>query len=574
MTQETTRRGYFRNADHAGCQDTRKSTSRSMQLLGDRLVSWSSKKQKSTAISSTGDEYIALLGCLSTDRHLHQAFSTRTTGISHQKAWNAKHVPGDSEKAGRRRGIVMVIPFSKRVKVSSTNVRLETTVPQKEETFQVVIDLVKNSSCFKAFTISADVSEIFMPQFWYSVKKVQGTHSYEFLLANKKCVVNADVFRIILDICLRVEGVNFTNIPDNDTTLAFLIKLGYKGLMYKHTNMFVDHMHQPWRTLATIINKCLSGKTTSNDKLRKSKIDILWGMFYRENVTVFAYQIDHKKIRDKGHFHQEKYRQCSKGKKTAEESQETVDVSKESEPEPEPAKKKTSAKLKLKKQKAARKVHATHARIMIEYVPESAMKKSSGKGSKSVVIQDTLSTPKSKPATSKTKLKGAPSLTLQEQEAADIMQALKESKKTSRRQPDEEDSEFSDDDKDDVEKYDKDGNADDEGDDHVNEDVEMKDAEVEESDKGEEKVTDAAKEEAEKTSEAKDDTKKTELPPLRSSLSVSSGFGDQFLKLSPDSSLVSTVKDFADADVSSLLDIPIQHKLPRPSLHQYRRFPY
>ncbi|GKE60647.1 hypothetical protein Tco_1511014, partial [Tanacetum coccineum] len=53
----------FADADHAGCQDTRSSTSGSMQLLGDRLVSWSSKKQKSTAISSTEAEYIALSGC-------------------------------------------------------------------------------------------------------------------------------------------------------------------------------------------------------------------------------------------------------------------------------------------------------------------------------------------------------------------------------------------------------------------------------------------------------------------------------------------------------------------------------
>ncbi|GKA54720.1 hypothetical protein Tco_0753669 [Tanacetum coccineum] len=52
----------FVDADHAGCQDTRKSTSGSMQLLGDRLVSWSSKKQKSTAISNTDVEYIALSG--------------------------------------------------------------------------------------------------------------------------------------------------------------------------------------------------------------------------------------------------------------------------------------------------------------------------------------------------------------------------------------------------------------------------------------------------------------------------------------------------------------------------------
>nr|GEX00009.1 hypothetical protein [Tanacetum cinerariifolium] len=41
------------------------------------------------------------------------------------------------------------VSFTKRVKISSTNVRLETTVSHKEETFQVVIDLIKNSSCFK-----------------------------------------------------------------------------------------------------------------------------------------------------------------------------------------------------------------------------------------------------------------------------------------------------------------------------------------------------------------------------------------------------------------------------------------
>ncbi|GKG36883.1 hypothetical protein Tco_0447056, partial [Tanacetum coccineum] len=95
------------------------------------------------------------------------------------------------------------------------------------------------------------------------------------------------------------------------------------------------------------------------------------------------------------------------------------------------------------------------------------------------------------------------------------------------------------------------------------EDVEMKDAEVEESDKGDEESIDAAKADAEKTSEAKDDAKKTELPPSSSSLYVSSGFGDQFLKLSSDSSLVSTVKDFTDADISSLLDIPIQQETPQ-----------
>ncbi|GJT96714.1 hypothetical protein Tco_1092232 [Tanacetum coccineum] len=53
----------FADADYASCQDTRRSTSGSAQFLRDRLVSWSSKKQKSTAISTTEAEYIALSGC-------------------------------------------------------------------------------------------------------------------------------------------------------------------------------------------------------------------------------------------------------------------------------------------------------------------------------------------------------------------------------------------------------------------------------------------------------------------------------------------------------------------------------
>nr|GEW71014.1 uncharacterized mitochondrial protein AtMg00810-like [Tanacetum cinerariifolium] len=53
----------YSDADHAGCQDTRCSTPGSAKFLGDKLVSWSFKKKKSTAISSTKAGYIFLSGC-------------------------------------------------------------------------------------------------------------------------------------------------------------------------------------------------------------------------------------------------------------------------------------------------------------------------------------------------------------------------------------------------------------------------------------------------------------------------------------------------------------------------------
>ncbi|GKE96673.1 hypothetical protein Tco_1581528 [Tanacetum coccineum] len=50
----------FSDADHAGYVDTRKSNSGGIQFLGDKLVSWMSKKQDCTAMSSVEVEYVVL----------------------------------------------------------------------------------------------------------------------------------------------------------------------------------------------------------------------------------------------------------------------------------------------------------------------------------------------------------------------------------------------------------------------------------------------------------------------------------------------------------------------------------
>ncbi|GJT49956.1 hypothetical protein Tco_0976113 [Tanacetum coccineum] len=112
------------------------------------------------------------------------------------------------------------VPSAERVKISPTNLILETTGHQKEQTFQVIIDVIKNSTCFTAFTISADVPEIFMQQ-------------------------------KILDICPRVEGEEFTELQDDNATLTFLIDLGCKGPLHKHTSM--ENVYYPemiWKDFA------------------------------------------------------------------------------------------------------------------------------------------------------------------------------------------------------------------------------------------------------------------------------------------------------------------------------------
>ncbi|KAJ9556751.1 LOW QUALITY PROTEIN: hypothetical protein OSB04_011365 [Centaurea solstitialis] len=55
----------YTDSDHAGCKLNRKSTSGACQFLGDKLVSWSSRKQNCVSLSTAEAEYVAAACCCS-----------------------------------------------------------------------------------------------------------------------------------------------------------------------------------------------------------------------------------------------------------------------------------------------------------------------------------------------------------------------------------------------------------------------------------------------------------------------------------------------------------------------------
>nr|GFB58369.1 retrovirus-related Pol polyprotein from transposon TNT 1-94 [Tanacetum cinerariifolium] len=53
----------FSDADYAGCKDTFKSTSGGAQFLDEKLMSWTSKKQDYTLLSTAESEYVSPSAC-------------------------------------------------------------------------------------------------------------------------------------------------------------------------------------------------------------------------------------------------------------------------------------------------------------------------------------------------------------------------------------------------------------------------------------------------------------------------------------------------------------------------------
>ncbi|GJS55369.1 hypothetical protein Tco_0628731 [Tanacetum coccineum] len=74
----------------------------------------------------------------------------------------------------------------------------------------------------------------------------------------------------MLQICPKLPGQKFEDPPFEEEILSFIRDLGHTSEIKFLSDVNVNHMHQPWRSFAAIINKCLSGKTTSLESLRLS----------------------------------------------------------------------------------------------------------------------------------------------------------------------------------------------------------------------------------------------------------------------------------------------------------------
>ncbi|GJV18557.1 hypothetical protein Tco_1367577 [Tanacetum coccineum] len=83
----------------------------------------------------------------------------------------------------------------------------------------------------------------------------------------KSHTVNVDNFRDMLKIYPKLPGQKFKDPPFEEEILSFIRDLGHTGEIKVLFDVNVNHLHQPWRSFAAIINKCLSGKTTALENL-------------------------------------------------------------------------------------------------------------------------------------------------------------------------------------------------------------------------------------------------------------------------------------------------------------------
>nr|GEV35427.1 retrovirus-related Pol polyprotein from transposon TNT 1-94 [Tanacetum cinerariifolium] len=124
----------FSDADYAGCKDTFKSTSGGAQFLGEKLVSWSSKKQDCMALSTAKAEYVSLSAC-SIAISCNPVQHSRTKHIAVRYYFIKEHMEkGTTELYFVKMDYQLANLFTKDLPVDRFNYLVHRLVPPKQPT--------------------------------------------------------------------------------------------------------------------------------------------------------------------------------------------------------------------------------------------------------------------------------------------------------------------------------------------------------------------------------------------------------------------------------------------------------
>nr|GFB53284.1 hypothetical protein [Tanacetum cinerariifolium] len=127
-----------------------------------------------------------------------------------------------------------------------------------------------------------------MQKFWASAKLHH--NSIRFKIDKRKSVLDLEAFREMLHISPRIPNQPFADLPTEEEVLDFLRFLGHSQDICYLTDVNVNKLYQPWRSFASVINKCLTGKSSGVDSFRLFQAQMLWGFYHRINID-FAYLI-------------------------------------------------------------------------------------------------------------------------------------------------------------------------------------------------------------------------------------------------------------------------------------------
>ncbi|GJX21946.1 reverse transcriptase domain-containing protein [Tanacetum coccineum] len=177
-----------------------------------------------------------------------------------------------------------IVPRSQWLTIGKSNLLFNAQKIQKNPIFQISVDILRNTNFFQALTASANVPAIYLQQFWKTMSYNEKTGVYSCQLDEQWFDLSADLLRKALAITPVNPTHPFELPPSGDTVIDFVNELGYPEPVEIVSSIRTNYVYQPWRAILSLLNQCLTGKTSGSDKPRHPVLQMLWGIVTQTNV--------------------------------------------------------------------------------------------------------------------------------------------------------------------------------------------------------------------------------------------------------------------------------------------------
>ncbi|GKE52449.1 hypothetical protein Tco_1487605 [Tanacetum coccineum] len=111
------------------------------------------------------------------------------------------------------------------------------------------------------------------------------TGAYSFQLDETRFVLDVNLLREALEITPIDQAHQFVSPPSGDAIMDFVNELGYTEVIHFVSRMAVNNLYQPWRVILSMINQCLTSKTSGHDRPKYPVLQMLWGIITSTNVN-------------------------------------------------------------------------------------------------------------------------------------------------------------------------------------------------------------------------------------------------------------------------------------------------
>ncbi|GJS75726.1 hypothetical protein Tco_0725607 [Tanacetum coccineum] len=160
-------------------------------------------------------------------------------------------------------------PCANRLVSKKNNQRVASDSHITDTILRFVVEILRHHKLYNPVSLTTTVPIIYLHQFWTTINHNKNNHTFTFKLENHTFTLTPGLLKTVLQMPPPNPNNTYIKPSSEIQILEFIKTLGYdedlETKMIVISKMVATRLHQPWRAILSVLNRCLTGKDSSWD---------------------------------------------------------------------------------------------------------------------------------------------------------------------------------------------------------------------------------------------------------------------------------------------------------------------